>query len=204
MQNKLIELSVRTLSDTGPATTADALYLFGQTASNQASVFSAALNSRAKNMLILDTLPRSGYPGFALWKSELIKRGAAEQRIRPVAMDDTELLNSRTESIALIEYATTRNIHTLEIVAPPFHQIRAFMTVITIILEQKADIAVYSRPGKPMPWTETAVHSQGKLNAPRSRLIHEELIRIETYQQKGDLASTDDVLAYLNSRDQKE
>lgn len=202
MQNELIELTIRILSDTGPATPADAIYLFGQTTSNQSSAFSAAQESNAKNILILDTLPRSGYPGFASWKSELIYLGIAENRIHPVSMDDAKLLNSRTESIALVEYAKTNNIHTLEIIAPPFHQLRALMTAITIVLEMNADIAVYSRPGKPIPWTETAVHSQGKLNAPRSRLIHEELIRIETYQKKGDLASTDDVLTYLNSRDQ--
>jgi len=54
-----------------------------------------------------------------------------------------------------------------------------------------------------MPWMEYVVHSQGTLQAPRRQLIQEELIRVNTYQNKGDLAGFQEVLDYLNCRDTK-
>ena len=52
-----------------------------------------------------------------------------------------------------------------------------------------------------MPWNENVLHSQGVLKAKRRQLIQTELERITKYQNKGDLASTDSVLNYLNNRD---
>lgn len=52
-----------------------------------------------------------------------------------------------------------------------------------------------------MSWRDLVTHSQGTLQAPRRQLIQEELTRIRTYQDKGDLAGLDDVLDYLNRRD---
>ena len=200
MNTQLPELLFRTLNDPLPESPADAAYLFGQTACNQASSFSAARKSEARKILILNTEPRSGSPGFSVWQQELIESGIDTHRIQPVPMDQNTPLNSRTESQALMQYVRQKGFQSVEIIAPPFHQLRAFMTAITIALEQNAKTALFSRPGTAVSWHETVVHSQGELTAPRSELIHTELARIETYQIKGDLASFDQILDYLNRR----
>lgn len=200
MNKQLTELLFRIFNDTRPVTPPDAAYLFGQTVDNQASSFAAAARSKAINLLILDTQPRSGYPGCKVWREALIKEGIEPDRIQAVPMMDDLLLNSRTESIALMQYAVKKGFQSLEIIAPPFHQPRAFMTAVTIALEENIDVAIQNRPGKAFSWNDTASHSQGTLKAPRSDLIHTELERIEIYQTKGDLASNSTVLEYLNHR----
>ena len=200
MNTQLPELLFRTFNDPLPDDPADAAYLFGQTACNQASSFCAALKSDAEHLLILDTQPRSGYPGFPAWQHELLNSGIDPRRIQPIPMDRNTPLNSRTESQALMLYVRQKGFQSLEIIAPPFHQLRAFMTAITVALEENIDVALFSRPGTAVSWHETVVHSQGELTAPRSELIHTELARIETYQIKGDLASFEQILDYLNRR----
>jgi hypothetical protein len=200
MNTTLAELLFRTFNDPAPDLPAEAAYLFGQTPCNQDSSFSTALQSDAQNILILDTEPRSGYLGFSTWQYELLESGIDSGRIQPVPMNQNIPLNSRTESQALMQYVTQREIQSVEVIAPPFHQLRAFMTAITIALEENLKVAIYSRPGAAVSWHETVVHSQGELTAPRRELIHTELKRIETYQNKGDLASFDRILDYLNRR----
>ncbi len=201
MNGELAELLFRTFNDIQPRYPADAAYLFAQTVSNQAASITAARHADAFEVLLLSTPPRSGYPGAAAWKKELINSGYNPHRIAEVPMNADILLNTRTEAQALMSYVQREPIQTLEIIAPPFHQLRAFMTAVTIALEENVDIRIYSRPGQALPWNETAAHSQGTLQAERRQLIHEELARIKTYQAKGDLAPTAAVLDYLNQRD---
>ena len=200
MNDQLGELLFRVFNDPRPDIPPDAAYLFGQTVDNQESSFDAAARSAALELLILDTQPRSGYPGYAAWRAELVAGGYNGNRIQAVPMDDDLLLNSRTESIAAIDYSMKQGLTSLEVIAPPFHLPRAFMTMITIALERGADIALHSHAGKAFSWNETATHSQGELEATRAGLIHTELERIATYQAKGDLAATADILDYLNTR----
>lgn len=201
MNGELAELLIRTFNDIRPSDPADAAYLFAQTECNQEASFGAAMRSETLELLLLDTGPRSGYPGSTAWKMELAKSGYNPKRITEVPMENSILLNSRTESQALMHFVKEENFQSLEVIAPPFHQLRAFMTAITIALEENVDIKIYSHPGLPFSWNETVVHSQGTLKAERRQLIHEELARIETYQLKGDLAPTAAVLDYLNQRD---
>ncbi len=201
MTGELAELIFRTFNDIPSPQPADAAYLFAQTASNQESALSAAPHSPARQILLLNTRPRSGYPGSGPWKKELLQSDLDPRRIAEIPMSDSILLNTRTEAQALIDYVQHQRFQALEIISPPFHQLRAFMTAITIALEENADIRIYSCPGRAFPWNETVVHSQGTLQAERRQLIHKELARIETYQAKGDLAPTAAILNYLNQRD---
>ena len=74
------------------------------------------------------------------------------------------------------------------------------MTAVTVALREYPELLLYSYPAVAMPWQEEVVHSQGTLKATRSELIHMEFERINKYQNKGDLASFEEVLTYLNNR----
>ena len=142
-----------------------------------------------------------GYPGYHVWKDKLIKLGIKENRILGVdlATDDH---NTLTEAEAVVRFAKRSNYKSIIISAAPFHQIRAFMTTVRVVLAEYPELKLYSFPGDALPWNEKATHSQGALSGKRSELIEAELARIEKYLRKGDLISFDRVMDYFDERDQ--
>ena len=203
--NDSIELLTRSLCDLRPKNLTNGAYLYCQTRSNQRSIFQAAQfllnNSLTSKILILNTKAKSGYPGFAEWKQQLRQLGLSVEQIEGVNNKETSMLNTLIESEALIRFAKQHGYRSLFVVAPPFHQLRAFMTAVTVALREYPELLIYSYPSVAMPWQEEVVHSQGILKAKRRDLIQEELERIEKYQGKGDLALFEQVLNYLNKRE---
>ena len=203
--NDTIELLTRILCDLRPKNPTNGAYLYCQTRGNQQSIFQAARfllnNSLTSKILILNTKPRSGYPGFTEWKQQLQQLGLSVEQIEGVKNNETSMLNTLIESEALIRFAKQHGYRSLFIVAPPFQQLRAFMTAVTVTLREYPELLIYSYPGEAMPWQEEVVHSQGTLKAKRRDLIQEELERIEKYQGKGDLALFKQVLSYLKKRE---
>jgi hypothetical protein len=202
---KLLELTTRILCDVRPGHTADAVFLFGQTQDNQASVFAAAcrlLKERlVERVLFVDSAPRSGYPGSAAWKAALSGMGVSAAQMATVDMAVGASLNTLTEAEGIVHHAMRNGYTDLYVTAAPFHQLRAAMTAVTAALKQYPDIRIYSYPGDALPWIDTVTHSQGTTSAQRTELIHGELKRIYKYQQKGDLADVLEVLDYLRRRD---
>jgi hypothetical protein len=202
--NSIIELLTRTLCDIQPSSPTNGAYLYCQTVSNHESTFQSAtslLNSLLiSKIFILQIEAKSGYTGYDNWKHQLNLFGIAEDQIEGVNLKSA-MLNTLTESEALVQFAKQRSHSSLFVIAPPFHQLRVFMTAVTVALNVYPKLKIYSFPGTAMPWNENVLHSQGVLKAKRRQLIQTELERITKYQNKGDLASTESVLNYLNNRD---
>lgn len=201
----LIEITIRTLCDVRAGNTIDAVYLYSQTEDNQSSVLSAAhqlLKEKCiRKILIADSGPKSGYPGYCLWEKTLREMGVPESSISGVDLRETASLNTLIEANAMIQYAKRHQYTDIYVVASPFHQLRAFMTSVTASQEYYPEINIYSHNGHPLPWQDSVAHSQGETSGLRRALISGELERIAKYQQKGDLAKNADVLNYLNQRD---
>jgi peptidoglycan hydrolase-like protein with peptidoglycan-binding domain len=203
------ELIIRTLCDTLPAAPLDGLFLFGQTEDNQVAAFEAAQlllqSGRTPRVLCLGTGPMSGYPGYEAWRQELGKLGIGEEQLQPVppVPADTQMLHTFIEAQSAIRYARKQGFKKLVVTAAPFQQPRAFMTAVTLALREYPELYLYSLPGKPLPWQEEVKHSQGEVLGTRAELIAGEMDRIKTYYAKGDLASVDEVLDYLNRRDRR-
>jgi uncharacterized SAM-binding protein YcdF (DUF218 family) len=201
----MFELLIRILCDIQPAASTNASFLFGQTEDNDISVLTKAqqlLEARKTDrILFMHTPPSSGYPGFEAWKKRLIQAGVAEQQIVGVPMLPAPVLHTLVEAQSLMTYAKQQKFQSVYVTAAPFHQPRAFMTAVTAALRIYPEINIYSQTGIPLPWLEEAVHSQGKTAGTRNQLIAGEMERIEKYQKQGDLASVEQVLAYLNRRD---
>lgn len=199
------EIFLRALSDPLPAEGIEALFLFGQTVDNQASTFDAAEDLYRRcpglQLLMLAGGPRSGYPGFDAWQRALTARGIDGSDIHPLPPADSPLLHTRIEALALVHHLEKKPYRRVAVMAAPFHQVRAFMTAISVALDTACSTLLYSCPGKPQPMLEPASHSQGALSDRRRDLIAKELQRIDTYQEKGDIAATRAILAYLEERD---
>lgn len=204
----LMELVVRSLCDIRAGTIAEGAFLYGQTPDNQASVLSAARKiidkKIADKILFIRCDPMSGYPGFSVWHDALSQMGIAPDSIVGVELQQATSLNTLIEAEALIEHARQIKLQTVYVVASPFHQIRAFMTTVTVAIKHYPEIRIYSYNGYPQNWMDAVVHSQGTTSGSRKDLIWAEFDRIQKYQAKGDLASESAVLEYLNARDRKE
>lgn len=201
------ELIIRTLCDTLPEEPADALFLFGQTEDNQESVLAAAQQllqqKRVKKLLFLNTRPISGYPGFQSWKEALVTMGVEEELVEPVPSlpADTDILHTGIEAESMVAHVLKQQYKSIIVSASPFQQPRAFMAAVTAALKIYPELELYSYAGKALPWKEEVVHSQGKVQAARAGLVSGEMKRIRNYHEKGDLASVEDVIIYLNKRD---
>jgi hypothetical protein len=201
----LIELLIRALYDPLPEVPVDGAYLFGQTVDNEQSVFATAVDlvsqHQTRQLLIPDSVPRCGYPGFRAWQQALIGLGLRDTTITGISTASYPTLNTLIEATAVVGYAKQKSISSIFVVSPPFHQLRAFMTTVSVALQEFPELQIYNRVGIALPWHETVFHSQGTLECTRSDLIHSELERIERYQAKGDLAAAEAVLEYINRRD---
>ncbi len=184
---------------------ADFMFLFGQTLDNQESVLQMAekalLTGITQRVGFLQSPALSGYPGYDAWHQMLSERGIKSDQLEGVPFDNPTMIHTRIEAEAMILYTKKQNFRQIYITAAPFHQLRAFMTAVTVALEHYPTVKLHSLPGKPLPWLEKVAHSQGQVLGTRSQLIAGEWERIEKYTQKGDLATITQVLDYLNQRD---
>ncbi|MDJ0781972.1 MAG: hypothetical protein QNJ22_08365 [Desulfosarcinaceae bacterium] len=199
------ELFLRALSDPLPADGLEALFLFGQTVDNQSATFETAhrlyRETPGLQLLMLAGGARSGYPGFAPWEAALTALGVAPEDIHPLPPADSAILHTRIEAQALMDHLRTKRYTRVGVTAAPFHQVRAFMTAISVALDARLQVELYSCPATPQPLLAPCRHSQGARSARRRDLIPQELERIATYQDKGDIAATQEVLSYLEARE---
>lgn len=203
----MIELLIRTLCDSQPPKVAEGAYLFGQTIDNQQSVFETGVDllhqGMTQKLLISAAGTISGYPGLAAWERDLVALGVDATEIIAIEPTTDTILHTLVEAESLVRYLKAKNWKTVVVVSPPFHQLRSFMTVVSVALKEMPDLQIYNQVGTTLPWYETVAHSQGTLQLKRSDLIESELRRIDTYQQKGDLAPTQAVFNYLVQRDKR-
>ena len=143
---KTYELITRILCDSKPATKTDAAFLFSQTAGNQKSVFLKAQslleNNLTQSILIIHTTPKSGYPGFTLWQEGLKRENVSEGQIQGVPVGGTPILHTLIESEALIRFVKSKGYKQLTVVSSPFHQLRAFMTAVTVALREYTELKI--------------------------------------------------------------
>lgn len=202
---ELIELILRIFSDIEPPTPADAVYIFGQTSDNEKSVFIAAVNLFSRGKVKAIAFGHGGclVSGEAYqpdWLKKLCELGVPEKSIIPIQIN-SKLAHTHSEALALISCAHQELWKTLYIISPAFHQIRAFVNTISIVLHNYPELKVFSKIGEPLPWIMEATHSQNITRGKRSELIFGEWRRILKYCAKGDLATAKQILAYLNERD---
>ncbi|MBI2476203.1 MAG: hypothetical protein HYV67_03095 [Candidatus Taylorbacteria bacterium] len=187
---KLLQLATMVLTDT--IHRAPAAYLFGQTADNKHSVLERGaelLRDNVVSRLLLHDAQgekNKGYEGIGVWKKHLSEGGVRASQITGIPC--LELGHTFSEAKALAKYAHDQGWGKLIIVAAPFHQLRAFISMVTAIrLLQNTTLRVYNQVGSTLPWDQKVLHSQGILMATRQDLIVEELRRIKRYQRQSKL-----------------
>ncbi len=212
-EGKLLELATRVLTDDDPCryVTIDAAYLVGQAKDNQNSVIDRAtevfhssfLDGPIEICLAESRFPpeRRKYPNFAVdWRQLLIENEVPPELICSFRFPEGPVEHTGTEMIGLVEYAKERGWRDILLIAAPFHQLRSFLSAVMATKKVGYPLRIWNLPGSPMPWTESAVHSQGVQSGRRSEFIHAELEKVLTYSARGDIATVDEGLEYLNWR----
>jgi len=205
---KLREVYYRVVAEAErPPPQADMMYLLGETKSNQASVLDRASEfSGVIGIIGYSNTEYMGYPGSDVWIPELMKRGVSSKRIvlikgSFVEVGGKKISHTLSEMRALVRYAKLNDIYKIIIVAPRFHLLRSFMSRVHAVNEYCPELRLYPTLGTPLSWNEESSHSQGTLTGIRVDFFVEEIIRIYTYHDQGNLPSPEDVLAYLDLRD---
>ncbi len=145
-----------------------------------------------------------GYLGFKHWKRNLRELGVKKEDILVIEPSfDYTYLNTNTEARGLINFCRQQGIETVCITSPPFHQVRSYISDISILLQEGATgLKLYSRPGEPLNWNENVVHSQGIERGLRKEILEREFEKICRYQKSGNppISSLREVLDYLDRR----
>ena len=106
-------------------------------------------------------------------------------------------INTKVESNVVIQWAIDNKIDELVIVAPPFHIIRALMTIISSSIELHSNIHIRSFIPSTFNLNETYITHQGLTCASINELILMEVERIEKYMEKGDIKAIEQIYNYL-------
>lgn len=183
-------------------------YVYGvsETKDNAPAVLEAIRKYDANSVILMPESARglAGSAGFGFYEGWLGANGKDVTKIpqRNPEMFDAypERFNTYSEIQALVDYLNEKGLPEITIVAPEFHQIRAFWGLVSSIKEEGVNIKGYNYMGEPQPWDEIVKHSQGKVIEKRENLITSELERIVRYQES-NLVSPEEVLEYINNRD---
>jgi len=205
-QVELLELTLRVMADYPLQKTCNAVFFYGQTADNERSVIEQCaflFDQGLVNNVAFSTggSLTTGQPWAPDYQAKLTDLGVFKQNIIPVRITAPKA-HTHTEAIAFVDYAKEQGWESVYVTGSPVHQLRVFVNTVSIVLQKGVKLKVLSAPGTPLPWTQTAIHSQNVERGKRFELVLNEFNRIEAYHAKGDLVSARQVLDYLNSRDQ--
>lgn len=209
---KLRQLDTMVLTDMLPeGVRFDTIYLYSETADNQRSVLEQGVvlhKKHAAPVAIVDDWAREwnrGHPGAMRWGIRLAACGVRSVCVVPCNAP----LNTLTESLALAAYAKEHKWNRIVIVAPPFHQTRCFVSMVTAAMHmRRPHLRIYNAVGTHLNWRRSARHSQGKDRMKRFLFPVTEARRIFAYQDPAksvpiSLLPTDEVIRYLLWRGQK-
>lgn len=191
----------------------DMIYLVGSTEDNEGSVLAAAISlmeHRSGTDIALGNYPEHGanYTGWREWP-DCLRAFLNEPSILLIdRYDEAEITNTYTEEVVLARYLKIHpGYRKICIIAPPFHQLRSFISAVTAFRENGlGHISIFNQPGTPLAWDEAITHSKGAkrveggdryIHAARHTLIDEEFDRLLKYK---NLLPPSKVLEYYLQR----
>ena len=115
-------------------------------------------------------------------------------------------INTKIESIAVIDWCIENKIKNIIICAPIFHIVRAYMTMVSSQLEKESniDINIYAQSAPIDKWSNTTITHQGENINSFNNFIRIELDRIDEYILKGDIKCPQQIWDYMMKRDKNE
>ena len=106
-------------------------------------------------------------------------------------------INTRTESESLVNWISANNIQQLAICAPPYHTLRAFMTLVSVCIERKVNVKIYAVNGMVGDWNDITITHSGNTIQSFNCVVELEVERIKKYIDKGDICPCDEIWTYI-------
>lgn len=182
------------------------VYPFCQTTDNEGSNFHKVVELTRKGAMrqlgICRGSTELGYAGFEHSLAQLKVCGLDQNMVTVRPINVSGKINTLTEAEELLRHC--ENVPgDIGIIAPAFHLVRVFVTMVSVMRRTNEIRPVYPIVGEPLDWTMHVRHSQGVLKNTRAGLIADELTRLEKYRapEYGNMLGAEEVLAYLDWRD---
>lgn len=148
-----------------------------------------------------ETTSGMAHPGKTFMKKRLVRMGVADKNV----VFSKPGFNTKEEGDAFLDYSTQNNLYRVISLTNPHQIVRAMLGLVRTINNNHSSIDVYAAVPDPnhFDWGRMVKGSQGQKFEPVFKHFYEELSRISLYQQKGDLASFEELFNYLNTRDSR-
>ena len=193
---ELVDISIKLFSNNIPPNDIKHVYCFAHNNIN-ISCMAKALNhyNYYEIYLLNNKHPMSGVSSYNDVSNHYINYNI---KTNPLPYNENNIsINTRIESEALVEWIQTNNIKNLIICAPPYHTLRAFMTLISVCIERNIYIKVYVINGIVDNWNDTTITHGGNTNASFNDVIELEIERIHKYTQKGDICDCNTIWNFM-------
>lgn len=109
--------------------------------------------------------------------------------------------NANEECNSFIDYSRSQNNASAATITHPHQKLRIMLGLVNKMKRQNFFLKIYPLSPFYTNWQENVFVNQGLLKKTRLENINDEFDRILKYQKKDDLATLDELFAYLNKRD---
>ena len=140
--------------------------------------------------------PGVAWRGRSKWEPELIELGVKDIIWSPAVG------HTREEADAFLKIARERRWKRVAVLTQPHHLPRVFLGMLKAMEELKYSMQVYGVAPKSCDWNKVVRGSQGAEELPRVQHLEQEFDKIQDYQEKGDLATLDEMFEYLEQREE--
>lgn len=144
-------------------------------------------------------IPREASPG-----KDWTIRHLLEQQVptESILYPDTPSHHTRQENDSFLQLSMEMGWRSGMILTQSHQLLRAMLGMIRVMDEAHYQMEIYTCAPSSTPWYEVVNGNQGLEEAkPRILYIQDEMQRVQQYQQKGDIATFDELFAYLESRE---
>jgi len=143
----------------------------------------------------------NGYPGPGIWQRELQVFGVASEAIVPLLTPLGNVPSGiQTTKTEFEDFLLTETAHADKwyfVVTAQWHALRAMLGAVHSMETHGKTLFIAPVWPTRIDWNRMVYGSQGRGPKPRAEWLQEEYAKIPRYQKKGDLATTEELLAYL-------
>ena len=181
------------LLDSQPLQKGDAIVVMqGDGLSRAGHAVEILKNGFARTAVIVGSADNRSYGSFPSReiRDEMIRLGAPDNA---VFCEEKVGAHTRAEAERAVQVSKEKNWKTALIVTSPHHQYRTFLTFLKAMKDAEYDLTLINAPA-PLSWFE--INPWGR----RIDLLTREFDKIDEYQKKGDVASYQDGIEYLENQ----
>ena len=209
------EKAYELLCNDRPAKSCDILYFFGRSYFDapRRGFYDLAVSLYQQGMVkkiivpgtegerLGETTPGMAHPGKTAMKKRLVRMGVAEEDV----VFSKPGYHTKQEGDAFLDYSMENSLQRAVAFTNPHQIVRAILGLVRTINDRSLPIEVYTAVPDPnkFNWGRMVKGSQGQKLEPVFKHFYKELNRIYLYQQKGDLASFEELFEYMNIRNSR-